>query len=245
MRLYGLIGYPLGHSFSEKYFIEKFMRDGIADCQYLTFPLERIESLPLFLEERPGLRGLNVTIPYKEAVIPYLTRLDPIAAAIGAVNCIRITEESERVGYNTDAEGFRRSLLELIGNERPQALVLGSGGAAKAVVYVLRSIGLEFSIVSRTNQGNTLTYDEVTNEVIAVNHLIINTTPLGMSPNTSSIPALPYEALTSRHFLYDLVYNPPLTRFLQEGKARGAKTKNGEQMLAVQAEESWRIWSAT
>ncbi len=241
MRTFGLIGYPLGHSFSEKYFTEKFLREGIADCQYVTLPIEHIELLPALIEERPSLCGLNVTIPYKEAVIPCLTRLDPTAEAIGAVNCIRILD-GELIGYNTDAEGFRRSLLELIGEARPRALVLGSGGAAKAVVYVLRSIGLDFSIVSRAN--SSITYDEVTDEVIASNKLIINATPLGMTPHVDTLPSLPYHALTPHHFLYDLVYNPAFTRFLQEGAARGAKTKNGEQMLAVQAEESWAIWNA-
>lgn len=248
MRVFGLIGYPLGHSFSAKYFAEKFAREGIADCQYLNFEIEQIEQLPALLAVMPDLAGFNVTIPHKQAVIPFLDRLSDEAAAIGAVNCVRVERDAdgrivELVGHNTDAGGFRSSLLDLIGDERPDALVLGSGGAAQAVVYVLRAIGLNFRVISRSSDASRMTYDEVTDEVIARNRLIVNTTPLGMVPNIDALPALPYDALTPRHFLYDLVYNPPFTRFLAQGQARGAHIKNGEQMLAAQAEASWGIWN--
>ncbi len=243
MKKYGLIGYPLGHSFSERWFREKFAREGIMDCSYTAMPIAHIGMLPELLAANPGLRGLNVTIPYKEAVMPYLTRLDDEARQVGAVNCVKI-ENGELTGYNTDVYGFRRSLLGLIGDQRPDALVLGSGGAAKAVAHVLRGLGMAYRIVSRRKSGEGLAYDELTTEVIARHPLIVNTTPLGTYPAVDGCPALPYDGIGAGHFLYDLVYNPPLTRFLAQGAERGAATMNGERMLVGQAERSWEIWLA-
>lgn len=242
MKTYGLIGYPLSHSFSERYFGRKFAAGGIRECTYTNFPLADIAQLPQLLAATPTLCGLNVTIPYKQAVIPYLTRLDDQAAQVGAVNCIRI-ENGTLTGYNTDIYGFRESLLQLIGPARPRALVLGGGGASKAVKYVLRQLGIPFQVVSRTKSPDTITYEEVTPALLAGHPLVVNTTPLGTCPAIHECPALPYEAITPAHFLFDVVYNPEATRFLALGKERGAATMNGMQMLVGQAEKSWEIWN--
>ena len=260
MRIYGLIGYPLGHSFSERYFAQKFDREMIIDCAYRNFPIKDIALLVNLLQSTTGLCGLNVTIPYKQAVMPFLDAIDPVAARIGAVNCIRI-EDGRLTGYNTDEYGFRASLLELIGDkpkaerqEKLRALVLGSGGASKAVAYVLRGLGIDFNIVSRSagdnvkgtgtwKNGEPLAYDELTPEVMDACKLIINTTPLGTFPDTNHSPYIPYDLLTPQHMLYDLVYNPPQTRFLALGAQKGARTMNGEKMLIGQAERSWEIWT--
>lgn len=240
-KLYGLIGYSLGHSFSEKYFTEKFRRERISGVEYRAFPLENIESLPGLLADNPSLHGFNVTIPYKEQVIPYLDSLDGEAAEIGAVNCVKI-EEGKLTGYNTDAYGFRLSLLELIGEDRPSALILGTGGASKAVAYTLGKLGINYTYVSRTPAQGQLSYAELTNSILGDSKLIINTTPLGMSPKTGYTPELPYEAVTSEHYLFDLIYNPAETLFLRQGREQGAATMNGMQMLIAQAERSWEIW---
>ncbi len=241
MKTYGLIGFPLGHSFSEEYFRRKFEREAIAGCEYRAFPLEAIGGLPGLLREVPSLCGLNVTIPYKEAVLPYLDAIDPEAAAIGAVNCIRI-ENNKITGYNTDVYGFRLSLLELLGGERPEALVLGSGGASKAIRHVLRNEGIRYLTVSRDASRGDLAYSDLTSAVITAHHLIINATPLGTSPDADGRPPIPYEAIGASHMLFDVVYNPAVTRFLASGARRGARTMNGAAMLAAQAERSWEIW---
>jgi shikimate dehydrogenase len=242
MKIYGIIGRPLGHSFSKKYFEEKFRAQGLADHRYLNFPLENIAGLSAVLAEYPDLAGFNVTIPYKKEIISLLDTASPEAQAIGAVNCVKIVD-GRLTGYNTDAAGFRAGLIELIGSEPVRALVLGTGGASLAVRYVLEKAGTEYRLVSRTKTAFTTTYNELTPEVVEKHRLIINTTPLGTWPDVDSRPAIPYEALTPRHFLYDLVYNPPLTAFLAEGQRRGAITLNGETMLVKQAEESWKIWN--
>ena len=243
MKLYGLIGYPLGHSFSEKFFREKFAAEGIADCRYRNFPIPSIEELPRMLAENPDLRGFNITIPYKQAVLPYLASLSEEAEAIGAVNCVSVSGK-ELVGYNTDAYGFRRSLLRLIGEERPRALVLGTGGASRAVCYVLEQLGIDCRLVSRSAGEGRTSYEELTPEIIRERELIVNTTPLGTFPKVEECPDIPYEALTCRHYLYDLVYNPAVTEFLRRGAEHGALTMNGYKMLVGQAEKSWDIWTS-
>lgn len=239
---YGLIGYPLGHSFSERYFAGKFVREGITGVEYRNFPLESIESLPGMLASQPDLRGFNVTIPYKEAIIPYLDELDDESQAIGAVNCVRI-DGGRLYGYNTDAYGFRVALLDLIGEERPAALVLGTGGSSKAVRYALRKLEIDYLTVSRTAHPGGLTYRDLNEQIMASHRLIVNTTPLGMAPNLGSFPNLPYQYLAPGHFLFDLVYNPPITQFLAYGAEHGAATRNGYDMLVAQAEKSWEIWT--
>jgi shikimate dehydrogenase len=243
MRRYGLIGYPLSHSFSQKYFTEKFEREGIKDCAYSNFSLSSIDELPAVLADTQ-LCGLNVTIPYKQQIIPFLAELSPVVESIGACNCVRILK-GQLIGHNTDVVGFERSLAGKLKPYHRQALVLGTGGASKAVEYVLRKLGIGYRLVSRRPRPDTgdLGYDGVDGGIIAEALLIINTTPVGMYPNVGECPPLPYEALTPRHYLYDLVYNPERTLFLQRGAERGAAVENGHEMLILQAEESWRIWN--
>ncbi len=239
---FGLIGYPLGHSFSPAYFQEKFGREGI-DASYEAFPLPQIGALPELLHARPGLRGLNVTIPYKEAVLPLLDALHPDAAAIGAVNCIAI-RNGQLTGYNTDWIGFAESLAAWLGPLPRRALVLGTGGASKAVLFALQRLGIEAATVSRTRKKADYGYGELSPDRLRAHPLVVNTTPLGTAPDVDAAPPLPYAALTPEHALYDLVYNPPETRFLREGAQRGAAVKNGYEMLVRQAEAGWTIWSA-
>ncbi len=243
MRLYGLIGKTLSHSFSQRYFSEKFEREKISGCRYDLFELESIDTFPALLQTQPALRGLNVTIPYKQAVMAYVNH-SPIPKEIGACNCIRITD-GVCVGYNTDWVGFERSLVPLLEPRYRAALVLGAGGASLAVTYVLRKLGIPFTQVSRTIAANvSLTYAQLTDADIQAHQLIINTTPLGTYPDTAALPALPYQAIGAGHLLYDLVYNPSQTSFLKRGAQAGARIKSGEEMLQLQAEESWKIWSA-
>jgi shikimate dehydrogenase len=243
MRRYGLIGYPLTHSFSQKYFTEKFEREGIPDCSYSNFPLPDIGGLTEVLSVA-GLCGLNVTIPYKEKVIAFLDESSAVVAEIGACNCIKITG-GRRTGHNTDVVGFEQSLVPKLGDHHRNALVLGTGGAAKAVEYVLRKLGIGHRLVTRRPRPDTgdMGYEQVDASVLSEFTLIINTTPLGMFPNVSECPPLPYEAMSSRHYLFDLIYNPARTLFLQKGEGRGAVVENGYDMLVLQAEESWRIWT--
>jgi shikimate dehydrogenase len=246
---YGLIGYPLSHSFSKKYFSEKFAREGIEDCSYELFPLEDISGLPELIAAHPDLRGLNVTIPHKETVLPYLDELSPGARAVGAVNTIRI-DEGKLTGHNTDVFGFGQSLERFLAQEEIgtelwpalRALVLGTGGAAKAVAFVLSEMGIPFKTVSRDNAKGNLTYDDLDRKIMEDHRLIINTTPLGMTPNIDFFPNISYHYLDNRHLLFDLVYNPEETLFLKKGRERGTATKNGLEMLILQAEEAWRIW---
>lgn len=241
MKYFGLIGYPLSHSFSPGYFKNKFATEGI-EADYNAFPLERIDDFKVLLQSN-DLQGLNVTIPYKEQIIPFLDILDPTAAAIGAVNTIRILN-GKSIGYNTDIYGFEMSLLGLISSTSKikMALVLGSGGASKAVQYVLKKLDIRFRIVSRNSHAD-FSYPEITKKIMAQCNLIINTTPLGMYPDIYSRPQIPYEFLNENYFLYDLVYNPEKTIFLTEGRAHGSKIKNGHDMLILQAEKSWEIWN--
>ncbi len=244
-RLFGLIGYPLSHSFSKRYFTNKFTTEGITDAAYELFPIPEIGQLPELLQAHPKLAGLNVTIPYKEAVMPYLSDIDAGAAEIGAVNTIRIGEEGQLTGYNTDLYGFENSLHAWLLNERKSteglsAYVLGTGGAAKAVAYALQRLGIPYACVSRKPEGAQIGYDALD---VAHTPLIINTTPLGMAPKTKHCPAIDYEAVGNGHFLYDLVYNPEQTLFMRKGAEQGARVKNGMEMLIGQAEKAWQIWN--
>ena len=239
MRLFGIIGNPLGHSQSAAFFTEKFTREGI-DAEYRAFEIPDIESIAALPE---NIEGFNVTIPYKRAIIPYLDDISPEAKAIGAVNCVRC-RNGRRTGFNTDVVGIRRTLDLLIGSEEIDgALVLGSGGASAAVQYVLAERGIPFAIVSRDPARGNITYDDLDAGIIAESRLIINTTPIGMYPNVDAAPQLPYNAIDGRHMLFDLVYNPPLTRFLESGRAAGASTMDGVTMFIEQAQASWRIWN--
>jgi shikimate dehydrogenase len=245
MRKFGLIGFPLGHSFSKKYFTEKFSREGIQGCQFELYPIPRIQEFTQLFASEPALEGLSVTIPYKEQVIPYLDGLDPACAQIGAVNCIRI-RDGKKIGFNTDYLGFKQSLQSWLGSVIPNALVLGTGGASKAVQQALRDLGVSFRIVSRSKQEGQLTYAELKEQPqwLASHPLIINTSPVGTYPQVEDMPNIPLEQLHSVHRVYDLVYNPPITRLMQECIARGGASKNGQDMLELQAEAAWSIWNS-
>lgn len=243
MARYGLIGRHLSHSFSQRYFTQKFQREGREADRYDLFELPVIDELPRLIESTPGLCGLNVTIPYKQVVIPYLQAMDPVAAAVGAVNTISL-KNGLLTGHNTDVEGFRASLIPLLNGERPRTLVLGSGGASRAVVYVLKELGIKFRVVSRSRDSGDITWDLLDPTMVSVCPLIINTTPLGMYPDIEERPPLPINAIGPRHCVVDLIYNPERTRLQQEAGARGARIANGLAMLHGQAEASWRIWNA-
>lgn len=245
--LYGLIGYPLSHSFSKGYFAEKFQEEGIKNSHYENFPISSIDVLPKLIKEHPHLHGLNVTIPYKQLVIPYLHELSDAAQMIGAVNTIKINGQYWK-GFNTDEIGFRLSLLEFLQPYAEpftnlNALVLGTGGAAKAVNYVLKQLNINYLPVSRTVENGSITYEQIDEATMKEYLLVINTTPLGMMPNTTTCPLIPYNFISEQHFFYDLVYNPLETLFLEQGKLRGAKTMNGLKMLHLQAEAAWKIWN--
>lgn len=243
MRHFGLIGYPLGHSFSQRYFSEKFEREGISDSIYHLFPITSIDGFSLLWEQYPELVGLNVTIPYKEQVMMFLDHCSMVVAESGACNCVKRTEAG-LTGYNTDVVGFERTLDPGLKPWHERALILGKGGAARAVAYVLRRKGIDYRFVSRYPGGDdTMSYVRLDKEILSDHHLIINTTPLGMSPQIDSKPDIPYHLLGAKHYLFDLVYNPSTTAFLYEGQQRGAFVCNGADMLAIQAEESWRIWN--
>lgn len=245
MRKFGLIGFPLGHSFSKKYFTEKFSREGIEGCQFELYPIARIQEFTQLIASEPSLEGLSVTIPYKEQVIPYLDGLDPACAQIGAVNCIRI-RDGKKIGFNTDYLGFKQSLQSWLGSEIPNALVLGTGGASKAVQQALRDLGVSFRIVSRSQQEGQLTYAELKEQPqwLASHPLIINTSPVGTYPQVEDMPNIPLEQLHAANRVYDLVYNPSITRLMQECIARGGASKNGQDMLELQAEAAWSIWNS-
>lgn len=242
MKVYGLIGHPLVHSFSRDYFTNKFNNEEL-DCCYLNFDIDSVSDFENIVKSNPNISGLNVTIPYKQQIINHLGSLNPIAEAVSAVNTIKF-ENGEPVGYNTDVTGFE-ALLDSVtdGKQIGQALILGSGGASKAVAYVLKSRNIPFSTVSRTCKGD-LTYGDLIRETVESVRMIINTTPLGMYPNTDSKPCIPYSFLTDRHICIDLVYNPEETEFLRLAKKQGAKAVNGMQMLVAQAEASWKIWNS-
>lgn len=243
MRKFGLIGKKLGHSFSKKYFTEKFEREGIQEAQYELYELPEARELRALLQEETELVGLNVTVPYKEEVIPLLDELDEVAAKIGAVNTIKVNGGKTK-GYNTDYIGFKDTLEAFYPqDDRKQALVLGTGGAAKAVCAALDALEIPYKSVSRNPVEQELGYGQLTSDLLLAYNLIINTTPLGMYPHTDTLPELPYHALTYQHYLYDLVYNPEQTFFLKKGALAGAKTCNGLSMLYQQADAAWAIWN--
>lgn len=237
MHHYGIIGYPLHHSFSAKYFSEKFEREGI-EAEYSLYPIG-MEDLRLKIEDLfHRLDGMNVTMPYKQTIIPYLDRLDETAEAVGAVNVVH-----KRVGYNTDCIGFMESIKPLLRAFDRKALVLGTGGASKAVCYGLKQLGIAPTLVSRTPKDGMIGYSDLTEGLMAEHTIIVNCTPLGMVPDTESYPPIPYELISAQHLLFDCIYNPEETVFLRKGRAQGAKTQNGIEMLYGQAKAAWKIWN--
>lgn len=244
MDKYGLIGYPLGHSFSISYHNQRFADEGI-NAKYYNFEIPSIDDLPAVLGSNPELKGLNVTIPYKEKIIPFLDYISPEARAIGAVNVVRVTRNGKETllrGYNSDVIGFTQSIEPMLEDYHKKALVLGTGGASKAVAYGLKTLGIEPIHVSRYQREGTIQYEQITPEVVQEYNVIVNCTPLGMYPKTEECPQLPYEALTERNILYDLIYNPDETLFMRKGAERGANVKNGLEMLLLQAFASWEFW---
>ena len=244
MKTYGLIGYPLGHSFSKGYFTDFFRQEGI-DAEYKNFELPHIEALTDVLQTESTLQGFNVTIPYKQQIFPYLSELDDAAQAIGAVNVVKVICHNEKrylKGYNTDYIGFSDSIRPYLKPHHTHALILGTGGASKAVAYALQQLGLKTRFVSRTSREDIISYDELTPELMTQYTVIVNTTPLGMHPKVDECPPLDYTLLTSQHLLYDVVYNPAKTLFLQRGEAAGATICNGMDMLIGQAKAAWKIW---
>ncbi|MDE6688640.1 MAG: shikimate dehydrogenase [Prevotella sp.] len=245
MDKYGLIGYPLGHSFSISYFNQKFTDEGI-NAKYLNFEIPSIENLIEVLDLNPELKGLNVTIPYKEKVMEYLDFISPEARAIGAVNVIRVTHGGSNVklkGFNSDVIGFTQSIEPMLEKHHQKALILGTGGASKAINYGLKSLGLETVYVSRFRRPETICYEDITPEVVKEYNVIVNCTPVGMFPKTEECPNLPYEAMNENNILYDLIYNPDETLFMKRGAEHGASVKNGLEMLLLQAFASWEFWN--
>lgn len=246
MKKYGIVGYPLGHSFSPGYFNEKFKNENI-DAVYEKYELPVITDLLAITDYTQNLCGFNVTIPYKEKVMTYLDSISPEARAIGAVNVVKVTEKDGKrrlEGYNSDVIGFTRSIKPLLERHHTKALVLGTGGASKAVVYGLHRLGLETMLVSRYKKDNTIQYEQIDENLLKEYTVIVNCTPCGMAPHFDECPAIPYKQLTSRHLLYDLIYNPDETMFLRKGREQGAVTKNGLEMLLLQADGSWEIWNS-
>jgi shikimate dehydrogenase len=247
MRIFGLVGYPLTHSFSVKYFTEKFARENIADCRYQNFSIENTELFPEIIKNTADLSGLNVTIPYKEKVIPYLNELDEPVKEIGAVNTVKIIRKDGKMilkGFNTDVYGFRESLQPLLKSHHKKALILGTGGASKAIKYVLTKLGISYISASIEElKENEIRYEQIDKKLIEESKLIIHCTPLGTYPNVNTFPTIPYNYISSDHILYDLVYNPEMTRFMSLGKEKGAAVINGLKMLHLQAEKAWEIWN--
>ena len=242
MRKFGLVGRDISYSFSKKYFSEKFSREGIA-ATYQNFDLETIEEFPKTISENPELAGLNVTIPYKEAILPFLDTLDPVASEIGAVNTIKFEQDGSLTGYNTDYFGFAEALKPHLKPHHQNALILGTGGASKAVHYALQSLNFTVKFVSRSPSKNAISYGDLSAEIMEEHTVIVNTTPLGTFPKVEEYPALPVEFMTSRHLLFDLIYNPQKTALMQQAESRGAMTLNGHKMLELQAGKAWEIWN--
>ena len=240
---FGLIGKNIDYSFSKKYFSEKFESENLPHS-YENFDISSIDFFKEIISETTDLKGLNVTIPYKEKIIQYLDFLDETAEKIGAVNTIKISEEKKLTGYNTDFYGFQKSLEKFLPLQKKTALILGTGGASKAVAYALENLGFDFKFVSRTENPNSISYKSLSKSILENHLLIINCTPLGTFPNIHEYPAIPYEFITENHLLFDLIYNPAETEFLKQGKIRGAKTANGLRMLELQAEKAWEIWNS-
>lgn len=244
MKQYGLIGYPLGHSFSKQYFTEKFEREGLQDCFFEAFPIKSIAEFNSLLDTNPDLKGLGVTIPYKEQVLPFVHEQSEEVRFIGATNSIKITGK-KLIAYNTDIIGFEQSFIKGLQPSHTRALVLGTGGASKAVQYVLTKLGIQYLVVTRNEvkHDGFINYSSIDEKIMDEYSIIINCTPVGMSPNENVAPEIPYDLITGNHYLYDLVYKPAKTLFLQKGEARGATIENGYEMLLIQAEASWKIWN--
>lgn len=244
METYGLVGHPLGHSFSKDFFNQKFQAEGI-DAQYVNFDIPTIELLNEILTNQP-INGLNVTIPYKEKVIPFLDELSEEAKTIGAVNVIKVYQQNDRIylkGFNSDVIGFSQSIQPLLNTTHKKALILGTGGASKAIQFGLNQLNIETKFVSRKSSDNTLTYAQLSSEIMKEYTIVVNCTPVGMYPHIDECPEIPYEFIGKEHILYDLVYNPEETLFIKKGKAAGATTKNGLEMLHLQAQAAWNIWT--
>ena len=244
MKKFGLIGFPLSHSFSQNFFTEKFAKENIHNCVYENFPLQSIEEISSLIKSEKQLRGLNVTIPYKQKIIPFLDYKNEVVEKTGACNCIDIIN-GKLYGYNTDVIGFEKSLIKKLEPHHQSALILGTGGAAKAVEFVMNELNIDYQFVSRKSSSlnNQISYRDLDENIIQTHTLIINTSPVGMFPAINVCPELPYQFLTPNHYLFDLIYNPEKTLFLQKGEKRGASIINGHEMLIIQAEESWKIWS--
>jgi shikimate dehydrogenase len=242
MRIFGIIGYPLSHSFSQKYFKEKFEKEGIVDADFLQFPIEHIDALNDVLKRHNTLQGFAITIPYKKSVLQFLHQSTDAVKQMGACNCVRI-KDGKLYGYNTDVVGFEKSFTPLLQPHHTKALILGTGGAAAAVEFTLHKLNIPYRFVSRTKSGNNYTYNELNEDIMKEYSIIINSTPLGTFPKVDEAPEIPYSLLSSQHYLFDLVYNPAETKFLRLGKQQGATVKNGYDMLIIQAEENWRIWN--
>lgn len=243
MKIYGLLGKNIDYSFSRKYFSEKFQKENIP-CVYKNFDLKNLDRFQEVLVNNPSLSGLNVTIPYKELIIPYLDGLDAIAGEIGAVNTIKIDGNKKLIGYNTDYYGFMESLKPYLLPHHTKALILGTGGASKAIAYALKTLKIAYTFVSRTAIKNNLNYNELTRQDFEQHNLLINCTPLGTHPNLEEFPPIPTEYITSKHLIYDLIYNPPVTKLMHIGIEKNATVLNGKRMLELQAEKSWEIWNS-
>lgn len=241
---FGLLGLNISYSFSRGYFTDKFNSDTFFNgCTYENFDIPEITAFPEIIKKTTNLKGLNVTIPYKEAVIPYLDKLSKKATKIGAVNTIKFTKSGKLKGYNTDYYGFMKSLQPLLQPHHKKALILGTGGASKGVAYALKELGISYTFVSQQAKAGSIDYDQIDTTTFENHQIIINSTPLGTSPNTEAFPLIPYQYFTEKHIAYDLIYNPSETQFLKKAASQGAKTKNGQDMLVFQAEKAWKIWN--
>jgi shikimate dehydrogenase len=245
MKLYGLIGFPLTHSFSKNYFMQKFETEGIMDCSFENFELDHINEVASMLQQHPSLQGFAITIPHKKKILPFLTDCTADVQEMQACNCVKLVN-GKLYGFNTDTIGFVQSLQKYLKPHHTKALILGSGGAANAVEFVFRKLNIDFLTVSRnkSNESNIVSYDDLTEEIMDQHTLIINATPLGTFPKVDEFPPIPYQFITSKHYLFDLVYNPAKTKFLEKGKEKGAAIQNGYDMLTIQAEENWKIWNS-
>ena len=242
MNRFGLIGYPLGHSFSQQYFNNKFKTENLNDCVFDLFPIENVDSFPELLHAHKDLKGFAVTIPYKQTIINFLTSIDEAASEIGAVNCIKISSQNI-IGFNTDVIGFENSIKPILKPHHKKALILGTGGGSKAVQFVFKKLGIEFLLVSRSKNQQRIQYQDIDELICADYNIIVNATPVGMTPKNDKCPEIPYQFLSEKHLLFDLIYNPAETLFLQKGREAGAQTKNGHEMLITQAEANWKIWN--
>lgn len=242
-KLYGLIGNNISYSFSKIYFTERFEKDNALDCSYENFDIPNIQAFPDIVKNNPEFAGLNVTIPYKETIMPFLDKLSKKATQIGAVNVIRFTKKRKLKGYNSDYYGFKKSLASLLQPHHKKALILGTGGSSKAVAFALTALDIVYTFVSRESGVNSIDYERINATTFDNHQIIINCTPLGTSPNTKECPAIPYQYFTENHIAFDLIYNPEETEFLKKARKKGAITKNGMEMLVFQAEKAWKIWN--